>query len=310
MRVDLEPHGIEFHHFHGNSHPKVQGSISENQFIELLSFIGTENIISAEDYLKGARVGQPKGICLTFDDTLKCQVDVAFPILRKYGLTVFWFIYTAPLLGVSSKLEIYRYFRCTQFETMDSFYESFFEKCRVLDYGAIIDSALSTFDASHYLMQFPFYTDSDRTFRFIRNDVLGEEMYSRIMDAMIEDEHFTVADLHDKLWMNSEDVRRLHDAGHVIGLHSHTHPIELGQMTFQEQLGEYVMNQRVLTGMLGEAPITVGHPTNSYNADTLKILSALGVRLGFRSGMNHLPHQSPLEHPREDKTDIMRKMQG
>ena len=38
---------------------------------------------------------------VTFDDNLKCQYDIALPILDKYSLKAFWFIYTSPLDGVT-----------------------------------------------------------------------------------------------------------------------------------------------------------------------------------------------------------------
>ena len=96
-----------FHHFHNNEHTKGQGSISENDFEKIILHY-KDNILSAEDWYKKAISGQlsENDICLTFDDALLCQYDVALPILKKHNLTAFWFVYSSVIQGYSEKLEI------------------------------------------------------------------------------------------------------------------------------------------------------------------------------------------------------------
>ena len=105
-------HGIMFHHFHDDlKHIKGQGSIDHIQFENLLIFLKKNfKILKAENWYKKAINNEltENEICLTFDDNLLCQYEVALPILEKYGLTAFWFIYSSPLKGVNEKIEIYR----------------------------------------------------------------------------------------------------------------------------------------------------------------------------------------------------------
>ena len=88
------PHGIMFHHFHGKNNPVVQGSIGKETLSEIIEFIGTENILNANEWAIKFQNHSIKSnhVCLTFDDALKSQVDVALPVLRSYGLTGFFFI--------------------------------------------------------------------------------------------------------------------------------------------------------------------------------------------------------------------------
>ena len=38
-------------------------------------------------------------IVLTFDDGLRCQYDIALPILNKHGIGAFWFVYSSLALA-------------------------------------------------------------------------------------------------------------------------------------------------------------------------------------------------------------------
>ena len=90
-------HGIMFHHFHDDkNHLRGQGSISKDDFVNLLKFIGKENILNAEDFLNRLKEKKLKenNICLTFDDCLKCQFDIAFPVMEDLNIKAFFFIYS------------------------------------------------------------------------------------------------------------------------------------------------------------------------------------------------------------------------
>jgi peptidoglycan/xylan/chitin deacetylase (PgdA/CDA1 family) len=302
-------YGVMFHHFHGRGHPVVQGSISADDLSKVIEFIGRDQMVSAQEYLDRARTSRLNGqLCLTFDDNLKCQFDVAVPVLEKYDLTGFWFVYTSPLAGVLEKLEVYRHFRCTRFRNMEDFYESFLEKALASRYEERVRRALTAFDPVTYLVEFPFYTVSDKRFRFLRDDVLGQEAYFETMDEMLNAFHYDQTGLLQKLWMNAHDLQDLHEASHVIGMHSHTHPTQMGKLQAEAQAREYRENYRMLAETIGKPPLAMAHPANSYNGDTLRVLQALHIELGFRANMTIIPNRGRYEHPREDHANIIRRM--
>jgi len=75
-------HSIMFHHFHGADHPKGQGSISGNDFEEMIDWLTERyNLLSADLYMESLEQGALKqdDICLSFDDALLCQADIAVP---------------------------------------------------------------------------------------------------------------------------------------------------------------------------------------------------------------------------------------
>ena len=87
-------HGIMFHHFHnGEIHTKGQGSISRDDFYKLINFIGRKNIADADVFFEKFKQNnlRENEVCLTFDDTIKCQIDVALPVLEDLKIKSFFF---------------------------------------------------------------------------------------------------------------------------------------------------------------------------------------------------------------------------
>ncbi len=305
----MRPHGLMFHHFHDRRHPAGQGSMSASQLAEMIHFVGRKRILDAREWMQRALAGTLKGtdLCLTFDDNLRCQYDVAAPVLADLKLTAFFFVYSSVLEGTPERLEIYRHFRTTHFESVDEFYTAFFVTLSCRPVAHEVADALQRFNPRDYLKPFPFYSDGDRRFRFVRDEVLGPARYFEAMDAMIAASGMDAAETARGLWMDEACLGQLHRAGHVIGLHSHTHPTRLEQLDAAGQRREYADNHRHLARILGEAPSAMSHPCNSYNEQTLTILRELGVKLGFRANLA-MDGGSELEWPREDHANLLSRM--
>ncbi len=298
-----------FHHFHGQAHAPGQGSLSAAAFRRMLEHIGLDRIVPAREWLRRACEGtlEMEEVCLTFDDNLRCQYDVAFPVMRELGLSGFWFVATGTLEGTGVRLELYRRFRSEHFPRIDAFYDAFHEFLSQGAHASEVEQALASFDPARYLAAFDFYTDADRRFRYVRDEVLGARRYERVMDGLIREHGVSLEALAAGLWMDRDALRHLHEESHVIGLHSHSHPTRLGQLSAEVQFREYRDNFTRLREVLGESPQTMSHPCNSYNDATLTILRRLGITLGFRSNMT-LVDISELEYPRRDHANLLREM--
>lgn len=297
------------HHFHGGEHAAVQGSINADTFRSMLDFVGLKNILPAQDYYARALAGtlEPRYLCVTLDDTLLCQYDIAKPVLDALGLTAFWFVYSSVLEGQREWLEIYRMFRTCWFDDIDHFYRLFFARVES-DYGADYRQCHARFDPRTYLPNDPFYTDNDRWFRYLRDRFLGSEAYHRLMQDILRDHQVDIAKISGKLWMKAWQIQTLSREGHLIGLHSHTHPTMLAALSAKAQQGEYDANYAAIERITGKAPSTASHPCNSYNANTLRILRDKGIRLAFRADIADVEDRSLLEMPREDHANILTQM--
>jgi peptidoglycan/xylan/chitin deacetylase (PgdA/CDA1 family) len=301
-----------FNHFHdgpaaapGVLHAAGQGSISQDDLAQIIERVDRRRILPAHAFLNRAienRLGEGS-LCLTFDDTLRCQYDLAVPVLENYGLTAFWFVNSSVLQGNIERREIYRQFRNTAFATVDDFYAAFFVALHESPMGELAERSLRQFEPATYLTAFPSHTDADKRFRFVRDRVLGERHYPPLLDAMMMQAGFDVRRVARSLWMDDGAVRSLHEAGHVVGLHSHTHPACMADLDEDEQRYEYRSNFNHLTAVLGEPPVAVSHPCNSYNDHTLALLRSLGVKLGFRSTMSDGAYGA-LELPRENHANL------
>jgi peptidoglycan/xylan/chitin deacetylase (PgdA/CDA1 family) len=116
---------------------------------------------------------------------------------------------------------------------------------------------------------------------------------------MIEDSGVDLTAVSKEIWFDRDAVKYLSDNGHIIGLHSHTHPTRLNLLSFEEQLNEYKPNYNVLSDIIGSEICVAAHPTNSYNEDTFKVFEQLGITISFRSTMES-GFNSNYEFPRID----------
>jgi peptidoglycan/xylan/chitin deacetylase (PgdA/CDA1 family) len=292
---------LMFHHFFGGAHPNGQGAITAEQFAKILEYAGPTRILSPDLWLEKLEAGRlsPHDLCLTFDDALKCQMDIALPVLEAYNLKAFWFVYSGIFQGSADNLEIYRHYRTVAFSDVDAFYDAFFE-CFKKQYGADqFQLTISDFENTNHLREFSYYTDNDRLFRYIRDLVLKQEKYYRLMDTMIDnDDTYSRANASETLWLTEPDLQLLHQRGHEIGLHSYSHPTLLSALPENMQRREYESNAQHLEALLGSNRKSMAHPCGSYDRRTLTILRELGVKAGFNSSMT--VSNDPLSIPRQD----------
>lgn len=314
-------HGIMFHHFHDDGiHTKGQGSISQDDLYKLIKFIGRSNILDADVFFEKFKEKKLKKreVCLTFDDGIKCQIDVALPVLEDFKIKSFFFVYTSLFRGGGGQpdnLEIFRYFRMNYFNNVNDFYINFYN---------LLNNDLSNFfknneeKIKNNKIKFPHYSVEDIKFRLVRDIFLKKSDYENIMFLMINEKKFKYKKFYSKLFFSDEDLRNLNKLGHTIGLHSHSHPTLMEKLDYSDQEKEYKKCVSIISKILGKSGDTIkymSHPCGSYNEDTLQILKKLGIELGFKDimtiekekGMNKI-NNSFLEIARQDHADIIKRM--
>ena len=310
-------HGIMFHHFHDNKkHPRSQGSINKEEFNKIINFIGRKNILDAGIFFEKFKSNKLKEreVCITFDHGMKCQIDIAVPVLEDHKIKSFFFPHTS-IFEEKLDLEVFRYFRTNYFENINEFYKYFYET---------IDQNFSTFFKNHtkeineMKKKFPFYSYEDIKFRLVRDKILTENSYKKIMTLMISEKKINQQELHNKINFKKDDLINVNNLGHLIGLHTHSHPTLLEKLSYEEQKKEYEKNLSIISNILDKAKSEfryMSHPSGSYNDDTLKILKELGVELGFKQimsietqkGMKKI-NNSSLEIAREDHINILKNI--
>lgn len=293
--------GIMFHHFHDEVHPRIPGSLSAEELDTIIKKVGRENILDPQEWMELANkpVKGAKKNCITFDDSLLSQYEIAKPVLDSHGIKAFWFVYTSILEQSYELFEIYRYFRSLNFKTTDDFYAEFFQKMESLGEWEGELSSTPERVMTDYLSEFSFYSENDRKFRYIRDKILLKGNYDRVMMEMMKNHDFVPSKVSEKIWFQKNHLKSLQDEGHTLGLHSHTHPTRLGDLSADEQRVEYGKNKEAIETVTGGKVHTASHPSNSYSDDTLDILADLGIQYAFRANADMSPY-SNLELPRLD----------
>ncbi len=307
-----------FHHFHDDKiHSRSQGSISEDQFVKIIKFIGRENIINAEEFLEKMKKNRllDNNVCFTFDDGIKSQIDIALPILEDFKIKSFFFVYSSMFIGEPDKLEIYRYFRTNYFSSINEFYELFFKKIHT-SLITFFETNKKIIEAS--VLKFPHYSMEDIKFRLVRDNLLNKEEYEEIMLQLIKEKNFKLNEYQSILFFNNEDLIKLDRLGHVVGLHSHTHPTKIENFSYNNQELEYKKCKKIISDILKKPQHLIksmSHPCGSYNSDTLDILNKLEIEIGFKQimliekekGMEKV-NNSVYEIARQDHADIIRRI--
>lgn len=304
--------GQMYHHLHDDAlHKRGQGSIDADTFRSVLAAAAsTGEILAPREFADAVHDGtlKPGQTCITFDDALLCQHDIAVPIMEEMGIFGFFFVYTSVLGYDPDPLEFYRDFRNTWFGDIEDFYSEFFDQTS--DQFPALHETYELSFPSDYLSQFRFYSENDRRFRFFRDHVAGPELYSEIMDAMLESAGYDRQTRARELFMGADQLRNLAAAGHEIGLHSHSHPTMIDALPADRQRLEYSCNKRRLEEIIERPVWSMSHPCGRYNDDTLRVLSELGITLGFRRSL-HVPEiVSALEVPRENHSNLVKALDG
>lgn len=302
-------HGLMFHHFHSDDHAEKPGSIEADVFRRMLLNLRERfELLNADVFLGKALEGSlgPEDVVLTFDDALKSQVDVALPVLDEESILGIFNVYSSVFSGEPNPLEIYADFRATAFKNFSSFWDEFLAVS-----GNLFPDLTTQLEREYspdYLCEFSFYADSERRFRFLRDELLRPTKYRMVMDLMLDRSAYDLSSRIDQLWMDKSDLAGLLGAGHVVGLHSHTHPTRISELSKEDQKREYTLNYSFIVNELGFIPTVVAHPCGDYSDETLSVLKDLGIQVGFRSSMTLGPYGSLLEIPRKDHADLLKEL--
>jgi peptidoglycan/xylan/chitin deacetylase (PgdA/CDA1 family) len=307
-----------FHYFHDDGvHSRGQGSISKDDFYKIINFIDRKYILDADVFFEKFKENKLKEneVCLTFDDTIKCQIDVALPVLEDLKIKSFFFVHTSVFEEKPDNLAIFRQFRMNYFNSVDEFYINFYK---------VLNKDLDNFfkknenNIKNKKIKLPFYTIEDIKFRLIRDTYLTKDEYEKSIFLMMKQKKFDPKKNYSNLFFDKKDLNQLNSLGHLIGLHSHNHPTLLEGLSYDEQKLEYENCISIISKIIDKPKSEIkfmAHPCGSYNNHTLEILKELGIELGFKSimtieiekGMKKI-NNSFLEIARQDYGEIVKRM--
>lgn len=303
---------LMLHHFHDNKkHFKTQGSFSKDQFYKLLKKIGIKNILSPNNFLEKIKNGKLKNnqTCITFDDGIKSQFDIAYPLIKDLNLKAFFFIYSSIFDKKINFLELNRYFREIYYKNVDEYYIEFYKilerKYSILKINKIIKNNQKKI--TNLKKIYKFYSLSDLKFRFIRDNIIDKKNFNQINLALFKKKNFDYKMMNEKIYINKNDLKVLSKDNNTIGLHSHSHPTNFNKLSFNDQFRELKMNKIILEKIINKKIFSLAYPLGKYNKNTLRILKKLKIELAFLSNPFY-KEKSNLMIPREDHTLMFKRL--
>lgn len=305
------PHGIMFHRFKtAKSWNPTRGTLTPRNLTKIINLIGRKRILDAEEWIEKLDKGEllNKHVCLTFDDGLKSQIKIALPILEKYKIKAFWFVHCKNSPNNFDKNEIFSLLIFKRFRNFTNFVNHF------LTYSKIDNKVFNSKKFNHYYKEekklYKFHSLTELKYKFLRDIFYSRKKFEDTMENFFKKYRLNVNKFYKNTWLDKKDLIELNKKGHVIGLHSFSHPYRMKLLSEKEQRNEYNKNYKYLKSILNKKPIAMSHPLDSYNHLSLKILKKLNIKCGFRSHTKFSKgskiNPSFLEFAREDPSNILK----
>jgi peptidoglycan/xylan/chitin deacetylase (PgdA/CDA1 family) len=97
--------------------------------------------------------------------------------------------------------------------------------------------------------------------------------------------HFfvTTGRIDSEGFLDAGAIRALHERGHVVGVHSVTHPLAMATLRGHELLREWRLSLAHLTEVVGSRPVAASIPGGWYSSAVAKAASAAGLQYLFTS---------------------------
>ncbi len=97
--------------------------------------------------------------------------------------------------------------------------------------------------------------------------------------------HFfiTTSLIGEKYFLNKKEIIKLHERGHIIGSHSHSHPHVFKSLSYQEMIDEWSLSKEIIEKIIQSEVLSCSIPGGDANFDTYKSAVFCGYKYIFNS---------------------------
>jgi peptidoglycan/xylan/chitin deacetylase (PgdA/CDA1 family) len=227
----------------------------------------------AEAFISGSGGFSRSAILLTFDDGLRDHFSVARTLLEPLGIRGLFFVCSRPLLEQRA-LTVQKIHWLRAMMPPNEFHSTVLERVqKTLNVSSYSPAALSSY---------PYDTPVDAQLKYLLNFVLPRSLVDAVTTEMLWELGRDEQEFCRDTYMSETELRELHEAGHVIAAHSHSH-VPLGQLDEPALAAEVGCNLAFLETILGRQPIWISYPYGSSSAipqDTSLLTDGLGLLFG------------------------------
>jgi peptidoglycan/xylan/chitin deacetylase (PgdA/CDA1 family) len=220
------------------------------------------DVIGPDELEAAVRVARGRFVLFTFDDAYHDNFDLAFPILKRHGVTATFFVTT----GFIDNRRISWWDEIAWMVNTSS-------KTELRARGWLEDTLSLKLE------------ERERTAKTLINfyKTLPSGRKKTFMDLLAEESGSGRHPADNKFWMTWDNIRQLRAAGMRIGGHTVSHPV-LARLAADEQVTEIVGCKKRIEAELGEPMRYLSYPDggrDSFNEDTRRCLVDNGVEYAF-----------------------------
>ncbi len=248
---------VNFHYIRetfDGSYPSIFG-VTPKQFLDQLdimgrsaSFLGISEIV---DIIERRKSLPNRAIIITFDDGLKEQYKLAWPILKKKGIPAIFFVNTKPVaedfITIAHKIHIIRAY--THPEKIISILKELLEE-RDITFG------LPNKETARTVYK---YDDlKNAQLKYFLNFNLDRKIQEEVINQCFTGLGFNETEISSKLYVDKEMVKELSGAG-VLGTHGHAH-LPLGLLDYKSMKNDIETSVEKLKEWTGKRIRALSYP--------------------------------------------------
>jgi peptidoglycan/xylan/chitin deacetylase (PgdA/CDA1 family) len=243
-----------------------------NQIVGLMGRFHMASVSEAEEFVLGQGELPGPSALLTFDDGLREHLDVARHVLEPLGLQGLFFVCSRPLQETRA-LVVHKIHWLRATMPPDAFLEAIATRIP----RALMEMDPAAEEAAQ--LAYPYDTPENAKLKYLMNFVLAPDLIDNALSNILQDLGIDEPEFCRRTYMSEADLRSLHEAGHAVAGHSHSHA-PLARLSKADLAADLGRNVDFLQALLGMRPRWLSYPYGSPSAVPAS-MSSLSRDLGI-----------------------------
>lgn len=207
-----------------------------------------------------------KACVLTFDDGLRCQYELALPVLERLGAPAIFFVPGRPL-GEQCVLEVHKLHALRELLGDD-------------ELRGRLPEDLPEVSAEEAQTHYRYDTPEAAALKFLLNIRVPPARRRELIDSLFASEHPDQSAVAEELYMNRGQVAELERRNHAVGAHSYAHQ-PLAMLSDADLAADLERVSRLLEEVTGSRPRAFSYPYGTPKTVDPRVAAAVGS-VGYR----------------------------
>jgi peptidoglycan/xylan/chitin deacetylase (PgdA/CDA1 family) len=257
----------------GPREPRAIFPVTTGALAAQIELLGRSFELVTRDQLVAAVTGEgelPESACvLTFDDGLRCQVELALPVLERLGAPAIFFVPGRPL-AEHRVLEVHKL-------------HALRERVPDSELRARLPDGLPEVSAEEAQAHYRYDAPEAAELKFLLNIRLPPDARRKVVDSLFAAEFSDEEAVADELYADAAQVAEVEQAHAAVGAHSFAHQ-PLAPLPDTELADDLRRVTEILSEVTGKRPRAFSYPygtPKTVDARTAAQVGAAGYRVAF-----------------------------